>query len=656
MAKPIRIEIVGQDRSFKGAINRVESSLGGLTKKVLGFASIAGTAFAGVEVAKFGADAIGLASDLGEAAGAAETIFGEGFDRLEDSLQNSATAMGLNRVEALDLANGYGVLFKDLTDAERATTALDATSRAADVGSMFNDDPALVAANFTSAINGSSETVRKYGIDTSDAAIKQFALENSIESVDGALSEAQKKMIRHQLIMRDSSIAAGNFEETSGGLANMQRILSARFDEVKIKLGEKLLPVAINVGNFIASTLLPTFDRLASFLTDKLRPVFDTLVRSFIVFTGSFEGSTGILAGWMGTVETAGGFVGTKLLPALRQAAAFISNQVVPAIASFAQWLGTNLLPVLTRVGEYIFAQVIPAVASFAQLVLTDVVPMVQELAAKVAEELVPRFLELVETIGGQVQPIVESLKELWVNSLYPAIQLVAEYLNDYVVPQLLFLADVFIDYVVPAILKYVIPALIKIADIFFGTVLPALIKIQRFLLDHLIPILVRIGEHFLDSWDKASDAVTGIRETFEGLVGWFAGLPGSISSATVGLWDGIRDSFKSALNWIIDKWNGLSFTLPSIDFLGQSIGGQRFSTPNIPRFAVGTSSAPGGFARVGERGPEDIYLPRGAQVVPNHNIGGAGNVFNIYVTEPRSTGYQIAQDVAWHSRLGGAA
>ena len=38
--------------------------------------------------------------------------------------------------------------------------------------------------------------------------------------------------------------------------------------------------------------------------------------------------------------------------------------------------------------------------------------------------------------------------------------------------------------------------------------------------------------------------------------------------------------------------------------------------------FADGTDSAPGGFAMVGERGPEIMHVPKGAQIIPNHKIG----------------------------------
>lgn len=52
---------------------------------------------------------------------------------------------------------------------------------------------------------------------------------------------------------------------------------------------------------------------------------------------------------------------------------------------------------------------------------------------------------------------------------------------------------------------------------------------------------------------------------------------------------------------------------------LGAGTGGLSF-----PMFASGTDNAPGGLAIVGEKGPELVNLPRGSQVVPNHQIGSA--------------------------------
>ena len=56
-----------------------------------------------------------------------------------------------------------------------------------------------------------------------------------------------------------------------------------------------------------------------------------------------------------------------------------------------------------------------------------------------------------------------------------------------------------------------------------------------------------------------------------------------------------------------------------------------------IPGFASGTSSAPGGISWVGERGPELMYIPRGAQIIPSNQTGSAtaGGQQQIIVQSP---------------------
>jgi phage-related minor tail protein len=46
----------------------------------------------------------------------------------------------------------------------------------------------------------------------------------------------------------------------------------------------------------------------------------------------------------------------------------------------------------------------------------------------------------------------------------------------------------------------------------------------------------------------------------------------------------------------------------------------EKMSGINIPGFAKGTNYAPGGISLVGEQGPELMYIPRGAQIIPNYD------------------------------------
>ena len=131
------------------------------------------------------------------------------------------------------------------------------------------------------------------------------------------------------------------------------------------------------------------------------------------------------------------------------------------------------------------------------------------------------------------------------------------------------------------------------------------------------------------------------ITGAFNKVIGFFTGLPGKISKAASGMFNGVRDAFKGAINWIISRWNnfhlslggwrvnlpfGMGFTIPSVTL----------NTPNIPYLAKGGLITGAGAAMVGENGPELVNLPQGAEVVPNHQLRGpAASPAGVNATAP---------------------
>jgi hypothetical protein len=115
------------------------------------------------------------------------------------------------------------------------------------------------------------------------------------------------------------------------------------------------------------------------------------------------------------------------------------------------------------------------------------------------------------------------------------------------------------------------------------------------------IPQKLKDGASKMWTWvtDYLSDSWKATKEKFDEIVGKVKELPGRIKDAASGLWDGIKDSFKSAINWIIEKWNNLSFELrfPDSVFglpLGPLAGkGFTLNTPNIKPFAMGGTVYP---------------------------------------------------------------
>lgn len=100
-------------------------------------------------------------------------------------------------------------------------------------------------------------------------------------------------------------------------------------------------------------------------------------------------------------------------------------------------------------------------------------------------------------------------------------------------------------------------------------------------------------------------------------------------------VWGGIQSTIKGAINGVIGIINtyirlldAIQIHIPSVD--AGPIHTPRFdwnglNIPQIPKLALGGVIEAAGMALVGERGPERLFLPRGAEVAPLPSGGGGG-------------------------------
>jgi hypothetical protein len=103
-----------------------------------------------------------------------------------------------------------------------------------------------------------------------------------------------------------------------------------------------------------------------------------------------------------------------------------------------------------------------------------------------------------------------------------------------------------------------------------------------------------------ISRFDDIKALATGLKDwisdRIDDVVSFFREMPGRIGRVVVGLFDGIKDAFRSAINWVIDKWNSLSFSIPSIDTPFGKLGGGSIGVPKIPRLHDGgVFNAPAG-------------------------------------------------------------
>jgi hypothetical protein len=172
---------------------------------------------------------------------------------------------------------------------------------------------------------------------------------------------------------------------------------------------------------------------------------------------------------------------------------------------------------------------------------------------------------------------------------------------------------------------------------------------IAAWIVDKLVPAVVAIVAKLVEWGGKAKEIATTIIEDIGKVLHFVESLPGKIKSATVGMWDGIKEAFRSAINWLIDAWNNLELKLPEVDThipgIGK-VGGFGLSTPNIPRLAEGGIVTGPTIALIGEAGPE--------AVVPLSQMGG-GNVININMPAG-SNGADVVAAIQRYERVAGAS
>ena len=107
------------------------------------------------------------------------------------------------------------------------------------------------------------------------------------------------------------------------------------------------------------------------------------------------------------------------------------------------------------------------------------------------------------------------------------------------------------------------------------------------------------IGDRFRSVGRFAGEAKDLVVSHFNAVVDFVKGLPARIANVARGMWDGIKNTFKSVLNWIIQKWNDFSISMKVPDGIPM-IGGKGFTidTPNLPMLAGGGMIGGDGGAR----------------------------------------------------------
>tara|TARA_R110002167_G_scaffold26380_3_gene90870 strand:- start:2045 stop:4354 length:2310 start_codon:yes stop_codon:yes gene_type:complete len=227
------------EKSFKGVQREVKKT--GVSLKKLAAGAVGFYAAFRVAKATIGAGLgfVDAASEAEESLSKFTVVFGKEAKRVEGAIDGMAAAAGRSRFDLIRFTGGLQDTFVPLGFArdQAADLSLAMTQLAVDVASFSNRADEDVIRDFTSAITGSSETVKKYGIIINEVKIKQEALNLGLVKQGETMDDVAKTMARASLIFKGTSDAQGDAARTSTSWANTMKSLSAQIDRIRVEVG-----------------------------------------------------------------------------------------------------------------------------------------------------------------------------------------------------------------------------------------------------------------------------------------------------------------------------------------------------------------------------------------------------------------------------------
>lgn len=209
----------------------------------------------GVALVGMGASAVKSASQLQQAQGAVDAVFGKSAKVVERYASDSSTRLGVSASEYMNSAALMGTALQNagFSSQEAAKTADAAWKRAADMAALFGGTGAEAMEAMNAAISrGEFEQLERYGVSLkADAVNAELAARGQAKLTGEAKKNAQAQIILDS-IMEQSAKSAGQFGREANTVAVQQQKMTAQIEDAKAAIGTGLLPIVASATGELA--------------------------------------------------------------------------------------------------------------------------------------------------------------------------------------------------------------------------------------------------------------------------------------------------------------------------------------------------------------------------------------------------------------------
>lgn len=234
-------------KSITSSFSGFSSGASAVTKKSFSLASAIGKVYATYWALFRGfrllGDAIDISSSLTEVENVVRQTFGQYESLINNFAKTSIEKFGMSELSAKQFASRFQAMGTalDIPQGKMANMSIRLTELAGDMASFYDVSQEDVAKSLQSVFSGTTAPMRRYGIDLTQATLKEWALKQGLDANISSMTQAQKAMLRYQYVLAHTTNITGDFARTADTWHNQITMLKENFKALGAVVGGGLI-------------------------------------------------------------------------------------------------------------------------------------------------------------------------------------------------------------------------------------------------------------------------------------------------------------------------------------------------------------------------------------------------------------------------------
>lgn len=591
-------------------IDKVENKSDSASEKItsafkkIGSAIVA--AFAFDKIKDFFVNIVQNTSELEALRSQYEQVMGGMKDTTDTYLNDMSKKWNKHPNELKSTMMQYYALLKSkgLSEKDAYETAQKYMERTVDANAFANESMEDTTARFMAMMKGEYSSIDTAMINLNATMLDTAAQEKYGKSLKD-ITETEKQLLISEIALKqhqDSGVFGQGARE-SNSYANNMAMLKETWKEFTTIIGTPILEKV----NTILSNGVQVIGYLTNIVTN-----YSTELKVLGIILGTVATAIGAYNLALNWTAISTGIV-TAATTAFGAVMAFVTSPIGIVVLAIG-----SLIAIFVLLWEKC-----DGFRTFVSKMWDDVKTKTSQVLEKyivpfIRDQLVPLFQKSFQTVGDVVKGAFEVMQWCWDNILNP----------------------LFVNTIIPYIQNVLLPTW----KLVFGGIGDAVSIIFSSIGDLWENSLKPIFNGILDF---ISGVFTGDwKRAWEGIVSIFGGI-----------FKGIKELFTIPINFIITGLNKFINGINKIkipDWVS-GIGGKGINIPSIPMLANGTENFQGGYAIVGELGPELVRLPKGTSVTPTNEtkeiLGGINITIENFVNNRKQDVQAFAEELEFYRR-----